>query len=442
MSARNRPRAVIVGSGFGGLQAARTLAGSAVEVVLVDRNNHHTFSPLLHQVATAELEPEQVAFPIRTGLRGWSNVHFCMAEVKGINPEQQLLDVGHSLISYDFLLLAVGSTTRLTTMPGAELYAFPLKSLTQAVRLRNQILTCFEQAIHEPDLSRQRQLLTFVVIGGGATGVEMAGSLVDLVQAAFTKDYAALAPQSVRIVLLHSGEYLLNHLPKSLSHYAHARLHQRGVEIHLQSRVTQVTSDAVYLKTGFSIPTATVIWAAGVQGVVPQHGWGLPTIGNGRVAVLSDLSVPGYSNLYAIGDLAHLVQDKRPLPMLAPVAIAQGKVAAQNILRQLRGQRPLRFRYRHHGSMAVLGRYAAVAQIGQLTLTGFPAWLLWLGVHWAVLKGIRQRLFTGLNWLWTYVRRDPVARLILAPSQLDSKTPLETGIEGLAGTASSRNATL
>lgn len=440
MNVQDRPRAVIVGAGFGGLQAARTLSGSAMEVVLVDYNNHHTCSPLLHQVAAAELEPGQIAFPIRTGLRDWSNVRFCMAKVKGINLEQRLLDVGHSLISYDFLILATGSATRLTAVPGVELHAFPLKSLPQAVRLRNQILTCFEQAIHAVDPEQRRQLLTFVIVGGGATGVEMAGSLVDLVQSSLSRDYHTLDLRSVRIILLHSGDRLLNHLPESLSDYAQTRLRRQGVEIYFHTQVTQVTSEAVQLQAGLSIPTATVIWAAGVQGALPKHVWGLPTTRSNQVAVLSDLSVPGHSNLYAIGDVANFVQDERLLPMLAPVAIAQGKVAAKNILRQLRGQRPLQFRYRHYGSMAVLGRFAAVAQIGPLMLTGFPAWLLWLGVHWVALKGSRQRLLTGVNWLWTYLRRDPVARLILVPTQLDAKTPPETAIAGLANRTQPRKA--
>jgi NADH dehydrogenase len=413
------------------LQAVRTLASTAVEVVLVDRNNYHTFSPLLHQVATAELEPEQVAYSIRRILRNFSNVRFCMTDIQGINLDKQFLDTGSSLIPYDFLIVATGSTSHLLAVSGAQKYAFPLKTLPQAIALRNHILSCFEQAIHEVDALRLQRLLTFTIVGGGATGVEFAGALAELVREAMRKDYPIWLRSQVRIVLLHSGEHLLYHMSPFLSAYTQACLRKLGVEVYLQTRVSQVTKEAVYLQDNNRIDTATVVWAAGVQGQSPTQRWGVPTTRNGKVAVMSTLSIPGYPNAYVIGDLAETVQDGQPLPMLAPVAIAQGKVAAHNILKQLRGQTPIPFRYHHRASMVIISRHAAVAQIYGFSLRGFLAWLLWLGVHIAVLTGIRQRLFTLINWLWNYCVSDRVARLILtAPLVSTSNTNSDVTASG------------
>lgn len=425
MSKQPRPRVVIVGAGFAGVEAARTLASAQVEVTLIDRHNYHTFSPLLHQVATGELSPEQVAWPLRTEFRRWPNVQFRMAEVKGINHERKHLDIGQSSIPYDFLILSLGSTARLENVPGGVAHAFPLKSLPQALRLRSHILRCFEQAAYERNPWRQQQLLTFVVVGGGDTGVEVAGALSELFQVIVSGSYPTVPLSSVRIVLVHSRDRLLSHLPKSLSRYALAQLAKRGIEVQFQTRVTEVTPQAVLLEGKTPISTHTVIWAAGVQGGISKDLLKIPLTRQRRISVFPDLTVPNHPSISVVGDLAELSQSGRVLPMVAPVAASQGRTAAKNILRQLRGQQGLPYSYHHRGSMAILGRHAAVAQIGRLSITGFPAWVLWLGVHLAVLRGMRNKVLTVLNWFWTYYRRNPAGLTILSEPLSSIDQPIE-----------------
>lgn len=249
----SRPRIVIIGSGFGGLQAARSLANSEVEVLLVDRNNYHTFIPLLYQVATAELEPERVAYPVRRILRRLPNARFVMAEVKQIDFVNQVVETDGSAIPYDFLILATGSQPQFLGVTGAPEYALSMRTLEEAVCLRNHILGCFEQAVREPDLMQREQLLTFCIVGGGATGVELAGALIELIHGPLAKDYPTLDLRQVRVVLLQSGDRLLADLPKRLSYYTHKHLLKMGVKVHLQSKVSQVTPDAVYLKDGSTL---------------------------------------------------------------------------------------------------------------------------------------------------------------------------------------------
>jgi len=412
MTAHKRPRVVIVGAGFDGIWAARTLAHSSVEVLLLDRNNYHAFSPLFHQVAAAELEPEQIAYPVRGILRKLPNVQLAIAEVKQINLAERVIELDHSLIPYDFLILGTGSTSQFFGLPGAAEYAFPLKTLKQAVFLRNHILNCFERAVHEPDAKQRQQLLTFAIVGGGPTGVEFAGALAELIYRSLVKDYPTLNFREVRVILLQGADTLLPSLPKRLQTYTHKQLHRLGVEVHLQAKVSQVTQEEVHLRSGI-IATKTVVWAAGVYGNPQAGAWGLPTNRNGQVAVLSTLQVSGYPNTYVVGDLAALEHEGSSLPMLAPVAIQQGQAVAKNIMRQLKGLNPLPFSYRHLGTMAIIGRHAAVAHIGKLTFTGFVAWLMWLGVHLMALVGFRNRLMVLINWIWGYLFGDRFVRLIL-----------------------------
>jgi NADH dehydrogenase len=413
MKARKLQRVVIVGAGFAGLSAARALASSPVEVVLLDRNNYHTFLPLLYQVAAAKLEPELLAYPLHRFQRKLANVRFLMASVKRLDLVEQVVVTNNALIPYDFLILASGSTEKFSEIPGASTYAFPLKTLEQAISLRNHILNCFERAAHEPNASRRQQLLTFVIVGGGPTGVEFAGALVELICSTLLKDYPTLDFQQVRVVLLQAGSSLLPYLPKWLHTYTERKLHQLGVAVHLKTRVNLVTQEAVHLLDGGLIPTETVIWTAGVQGNLSDLMARLPTDSAGQVAVKPTLQVESYNNVYAIGDIAAVKLDGQKLPMLAPVAIQQGITAARNIARQIEGRSPLPFRYQNLGNLVIIGRHAAVAQLGKLTFTGFPAWVLWQVVHLVKLSGFRNRCLVLMNWIFCYLFREHGVSLVL-----------------------------
>ncbi len=416
MTIRGRPRVAIVGAGFGGLWAARSLARSPVEVLLIDRQNYHCFLPLLYQVAAAELEPEEIAYPVRSILWKLPNARFVLADVKGVDLTHRVLETDGPVIPYDFLILATGSVSHFFGVPGADEHAFPLKTLEQGVALRTQILRCFERAAFETELGRRRRMLTFAIVGGGPTGVEFAGALAELIYGPFVRDYSMLDFQEVRIVLLEAMDGLLPGLPERLRGYALARLRRMGVEVRLQATVGQITEEAVRLKDGTVLPTETTVWTAGVRGDPLAQAWGLPTPRAGRVAVLPTLQVSDHPEVHVIGDLAHIEDGGRPLPMIAPVAIQQGVAAARNIARQILGQDPLPFRYRDPGVMATIGRNAAVVYWRGRSFTGFPAWILWLGVHLFNLIGFRNRLFVLINWAWDYLFFERAVRLIL-PSE-------------------------
>lgn len=407
-----RPRVVIIGAGFAGLWAARGLSGAPVQVLLVDRNNFHTFLPLLYQVAAAELEPEAIAYPVRSILRTMPNVDFLLAEVGGLDLAGQQIQTSAGTIDYDFLVLATGSTNHFFGVPGGQEHAFPLKTMTDAVALRSQILHCYEQAAYQTDPERRRQALTFTIVGGGPTGVEFAGALAELINGPLRKDYPHLNRQDSRVVLLEAQSALLPGLPPGLQTYAQARLQRMGVEVQRQASVEEITDNAVRIAGGLTIPTQTVVWTAGVQG----GEWGLPVVRGRRVAVLPTLQSPEHPNVYVLGDLASLEQAGRALPMVASVATQQGKAAAQNILRQLRDEPPLPFLYHDKGAMVTIGRNAAVARVFGRSFTGFPAWVLWLGVHLLNLIGFRNRLLVMLNWAWDYFLYERAVRLILPRS--------------------------
>ncbi len=415
-SRSGRPRVVIVGAGFGGLSAARALARSPVDTLIIDRNNYHTFHALLYQVAAAELEPEQISYPVRTVLRRMPNVGFLMGQVERIDPgARRLLVAGHA-VEYDYLILATGSTTRFYGVDGAAENAFALKTLDHAIALRNHILCCLEQAGGDTDAEVRRSLLTFVVIGGGATGVEFAGALAELVRGPAMKDYPALNPGEARVALLEATDSVLADLPQRLRHYALQRLRKMGIEVLLGAAAARVTPRGVQLKDGNLIPTRTVVWTAGVRGDGLAETSGLPVAADGRVQVLPSLQVPGYPEVYAIGDCARVDKDGRPLPFTAPPAIQEGEAAGLNIKRQLQASDPLPFRYRDKGSLATIGRMAAVARIGQREFSGTGAWALWLGVHIFNLIGFRNRVLVMVNWAWDFLLYERAIRLIL-PSE-------------------------
>lgn len=410
---RGRPRVVIVGAGFGGLWAARALSGAPVDVVLLDRNNFHVFLPLLYQVAAAELEPEDIVYPVRGILRGIPNITFGMADVGGVDLAARAVEAADRVYPFDFLILAAGSTSAFFGVPGAERYAFPLKTMEEAIALRNRILGCFERAAQEEDPQVRRRLLNFVIVGGGATGVEYAGALAELIRGPLARDYPALDFREARVELLEAQGSLLPGLPERLRAYALARLERIGVSVRLNAPVSEVTSRAVRLKDGQAIPAETAVWTTGVRGESIVRSAGLPVARGERLAVLPTLQVVGHPEVYAVGDIAHVEEIGSPLPMMAPVAMQQGIAAARNILRRLGGEEPLPFRYRDPGVMVILGRNAAVARIGRFSFTGFSAWVLWLTVHIFKLIGARNRLVVLINWAWDYFFYERAQRLIL-----------------------------
>lgn len=368
-----KPRVVIIGAGFAGIQAAKKLANSSVEVVLIDRHNYQTFQPLLHQVATGFIEPGRVAYPIRSYFRRSFNLKFHLEEVKQIDWSRRLVETTKGLIGYDYLILASGGKTSYSAVPGANEYTWNLKTLPAAVSLRNQIFRCFEAAVDQRN--SHHSLLTFVIVGGGITGVEVAGSLAELINGSLLRDYPSLISR-VRIVLIHSGDKLLVKVPAKLHRYTWKKMNDLGVEVNLETRVQKVNENGVILNTGEFIPSRTVIWSAGVEGNLLDENNAaslIPTTRGKRIAVLPTLQLDKFPRVYVAGDLAGLKQNGQSLPMVAPAAIQQGKAVALNIKRQLLRRNPTPFRYRNLGSMAIIGRHAAVAQIGQFAFTGWFA---------------------------------------------------------------------
>jgi NADH dehydrogenase len=412
MASEIQPRVVIVGAGFGGLWAARAFAGAPVDVVLLDKNNYHTFLPLLYQVAAAELEPEDIIYPVRSILHKIPNIRFVLGEVTGIDPSHRMVRTRDQNIPYDYLILSVGSKANFFGVTGAAQHALPLKTLEDGVRLRNHVLCRFEGALLEPDPKIRQQMLTFTIVGGGPTGVELAGALAELVRNPLARDYPDLDFKQVHILLLEATNRLLTGLPERLHTYTLRRFQRMGIDVQLNSSVSQITSEAVILKDGRLIPTETVVWTAGVGGEKLPQSLDFPTRSNGQVDVLPTLQLPEHPEIYVIGDLAHVVQNGHPLLMIATVATQEGEWASANILRQVAGAETQAFRYRDPGMMAVTGRNAAAVRLGRYAFTGFLAWVIWLSVHLYRLIGFRNRLLVLINWAWDYIFFDRVVRLI------------------------------
>ena len=430
------PRVAIVGAGFGGLQAAQSLANRQVEVILLDRHNYHTFVPLLYQVATAQLAPEQVVVPIRTHLRRLPNTRFLAEEVQQIDYEAKLVTTHNRTLGYDFLVLATGSQSQFLGVVGAKEWAFPLKTLNHAVRLRNHLLHCFERAEIESDYSKRQQLLTIAIVGGGATGVEMAGALVELIAKALQRDYPRLQRQEVTLVLLQSGDRLMAEFPKSLGDYTARKLRRLGVKVMLQSRVKQITADGIEFRDareslsdeGIWLDCGTVIWAVGGSGAIPQSLPVPPTEKRQKIQVLPTLQLANYPEVFAIGDLASVVSRGKPLSGVAPEALQQGVYVARAIRQQLQGKTPKPFHYFNKGRLAIVGGYSGIGQIGIWKLTGFLPWFGWLAVHLVYFPDWRNRLLILLTWLHNYVLGDRAVRLIFSPPDLmrvKSNIPLE-----------------
>jgi NADH dehydrogenase len=412
-----KPRVVIVGAGFGGLWAARRLANKPVDVLIVDRNNYHTFLALLYQVAAAELEAEDIAYPVRSIFRNLPNVDFVLANVRLINLQNRILKTDGEEISYDYLILSMGSITHSFDIPGVEAHTYYLKTLEEAVVLKNHIICCFEGAARETNEDRRRSLLTFVIVGGGATGVEYAGALSELVHGPLVQDYRSIDFKTVRIILLEASDRLVANMPETVSIYTLERLKKMGVDVRLGAKVVEVTPDTVSLSGQNKIPTRTVVWTAGVKGEPLATLSNLPTNRDGRVPVLPTLQVPGHPEIYVVGDLASISENDRVLPMVAQVAIQSAITAAQNILLQIDDTAPQPFCYRDRGSMITIGRNTAGAAIGSKTYTGFFAWILWLVVHLFNLIGFRNRMMVLINWAWDYLLYERAVRFVF-PSEI------------------------
>ncbi|HEX9704953.1 MAG TPA: NAD(P)/FAD-dependent oxidoreductase [Gemmatimonadales bacterium] len=408
-----RPVVVIVGAGFGGLRAARALRAAPVDVVLVDRHNYHLFQPLLYQVATAGLEPEQIARPIRAILRRQRNFEYRLSEVTGVNLPKRRLETSSGPLAYDYLILAIGGETNFFGLTGIERHGFGLKDVPDALRIRHAVLRNFEEAMLESDAQRRRAYLTFVVVGGGPTGVEMAGSLAELIRLVLARDYPRLNLNDTRVLLLEAGDRLLTAMPARLGAAAADKLWRKHVEVRFGASVADFDGEQVRLQSGEVVPAWTLIWAAGVQAAAV--GVGLDKLQTGRlrrIVVEPTLQVPGHPEVFVIGDAAYLEHNGQPLPMMAPVAIQQARIAAANVGHLLAGRPLALFRYRDPGSLATIGRNAAVAYVGRIQVKGFVAWVVWLVIHLIQLIGFRNKLVVLLSWAWDYFFYDRGARLI------------------------------
>lgn len=410
---RKIPHVVVIGAGFGGLRAALAFRNKPVQVTLVDRNNYHLFQPLLYQVATSTLAPNEIAYPVRATLRQAKNLHFHLGEVQAVDLPGRQIQTSEGSLPYDYLILAVGGETNFFGNHALAKKSFGLKDLEEATNIRNHLLRQFEAAVLEQDPQKRRAMLTFVVVGGGPTGVESSGAISELIRTVLHKDYPTLNMEDMRVLLLEASTGLLLHMPKELGENTLKVLRRKHVEVQLGAAVASYDGNSVLLKDGTEIPARTLIWAAGVRAARLLDSLGLEQDRLGRVVVEPSLNVPGRPEVFVIGDAATLEGvDGKPLPMVAPVAMQQAQVAADNILALIDGKPLACFKYRDPGIMATIGRNQAVAWIGPWKMHGFLAWLMWLGVHIFQLIGFRNRLAVLMDWAWSYLFYERAARLI------------------------------
>lgn len=421
-----RKHVVIIGGGFGGLQAARALASSAVQVTIIDRENHHLFQPLLYQVATAGVSPGEITVPIRSVFRKCRHCRVLLGEVVGADYERRFIHLENGeRVPYDYLVVAAGAKTNYFGHDEWAEHTHGLKSMRDAIRLREHILMMFEAAEREPDPDRRRRLLTFGVIGGGPTGVELAGAISELGRQVLLRDFRNVRPEEVRVLLLEMADRVLLPFDAQLSERARRHLEELDVEVRTQARVTNVTAQGIEIGDEELIPASVVAWAPGVRPVSLADKLALSLDDRGRIRVDLDCSVPGHAEVFAIGDIASFVPEgaDEPLPQLAPVAMQQGRHVARVIQRECGGKPRIPFRYHDKGIMAAIGRSRAVAQRGQLKVAGFTGWLLWLVVHVTFLIGWHNKLLVLFEWMWAYLTFRGGARLIVARSELSSPPP-------------------
>ena len=410
---QRRPKVVIVGAGFGGLEAAKALSRVAVDVTVIDRQNHHCFQPLLYQVATAALSPAEIAWPIRHILRQQRNATVLMAQVSGIDLAGRFVQTGAGPISYDYLVIATGATHSYFGHDDWVDFAPGLKRIEDATRIRRSILLAFEQAELAHDDAERQRLLTFVIVGGGATGVEMAGAIAEIARQTLAKDFRRIDPRSSRIILLEAGPRVLPTLPEDLSAYAERTLTRMGVDVRTSTRVTNCDRRGVDLDRG-RIDASTIIWAAGIVASPAARWLGAEHDPAGRVLVRPDLSVPNHPEIFVIGDAAAARDEKGAMaPGVAPAAKQMGRYVGRLIAARVAGKSsPPPFRYRSVGDLATIGRRAAVVKFGKLRLKGFVGWLFWSLAHIYFLIGVKNRFIVAFTWLWDYVTFHRGARLI------------------------------
>jgi NADH:ubiquinone reductase (H+-translocating) len=412
--AQRRPRVVILGGGFGGLEAAKALRRAPVDIVLIDRRNHFLFQPLLYQVATAALNPSNIAAPIRRILRSQKNVEVVLGEAVEIDVAGRRVVLADGMVDYDYLIVATGATHAYFGHDDWATYAPGLKTVEDATAIRCRVLLAYEAAEREQDSQRRRAWLTFVIVGAGPTGVEMAGALAEISRHVLSLDFRRFDTREARTLLIEAGPRVLSSFPESLSAKALEQLQRLGVEVRLSTPVTGIDEHGVQLGDE-RLDAHTVIWAAGVAASPLAQTLGVPLDRAGRVVVEPDLSIPGHPEVFVLGDLAAHVQEGKPLPGVAPAAMQTGRYAARRILDAIQGRATKPFRYVDKGSLATIGRASAVAEIGRLKLSGFPAWAAWLLIHIFFLIGFRNRFFVLAEWAWIYFTYERGARLITGP---------------------------
>ncbi len=417
-----RPRVVVIGAGFAGLNAAKALANAPVDVTVVDRKNHHTFQPLLYQVALAVLSPAEIASPVRTVLRRAANTEVLLGEVKGFDLQKRLVLLDDLDLPYDYLIVAAGATHAYFGHPEWEEFAPGLKTLEDATEIRRRILMAFETAEREVIAHRTPPPLNFVVVGAGPTGVELAGAISDIAGRHMMKEFRAIDPRQSRIILLEGGPRVLPSYPEDLSASAERQLKEMGVEVRTNAMVTNIEAGAVSVGKE-KIPASVILWGAGVSASPLGKMLGVPIDKAGRVIVQPDLTVPGHPEVFVTGDLASAKRHNgQPVPGVAPAAIQMGKFAARQIKRSVEGKLREKFEYLDKGSLATIGRSRAVADFGKVHISGLFAWLAWLFIHLLFLVGFRNRLFVLSEWAWAYLTYNHSARLITEPAE---KEPVE-----------------
>ena len=412
MNTKHLPHVVVIGAGFAGLETARGLAHAPVHITLIDKNNHHLFQPLLYQVAIAGLLPSQIAQPVRTIFRGQKNLTFQMGEVSTVNFDEKYVKLNGSIIAYDYLVLAVGGRTNFFGFDAIEKDGFQLKDLETAVKTRNQLLGMFEQASNEGDAEKRKALLTFVIVGGGPTGVETAGALAELISHVMVKDFPRLMLSEARVVLLEAAANLISAYPDDLRKATLKLLQRKNVEVRLNTKLESFNGQGVTLADGSHIETQTVIWTAGVKATAIVDGLNVEKASTGRVRVLPTLQLPQHPETFVIGDTAFLEENGQTLPMISTVAIQQGTFTAKSIRSLINGKPLNDFHYKDPGLLATIGRNAAVARIFGISFSGFIAWVIWVFLHIYRIIGFRNRILVIFNWAWDYFFYDNQVRLI------------------------------
>lgn len=417
----SKPRVVILGAGFGGLALAKKLKKLDVQVLVIDKNNYHTFQPLLYQVATAGLEPDAIAYPIRKIFRKQNDIYVRITDATRIDPEARIVETGIGDFSYDYMVMATGASTNYFGLDNIKELSMPMKSVAEALNLRSLILQNFEEALASRDHLEEQTLLNYVIVGGGPTGVELAGALAELKNHVLPTDYPDLDIRKMQIHLIESGPRLLGTMSVDSSETARKSLEDLGVNVWLNTKVKDYDGHRIHTGHKKSLLTKTVIWSAGVKGNKVK---GINADYSGRLLVDEFNRVEGYDRIFAIGDVAAMLSDEFPKghPMVAPVAIQQGDNLGKNLKRQLKGKEMKPFRYRDKGTLATIGRNRAVADIGKLRFKGITAWYVWMLVHLWLLVGFKNKLVALINWTWSYINYDRGTRLIIRPFKRKQKS--------------------